>query len=113
MSFASAIFESCKLDYADLSGQFLERVNFSARSLFQTNLSQANLSQANLTGAVMHEVSLAAADVRGTDFTNADLRHATISEISILDMKSFHGMLVSSTQQSALLETLGIKVVET
>jgi uncharacterized protein YjbI with pentapeptide repeats len=108
MSFASAIFESCKLDYADLSGQFLERVNFSARSLFQTNLSQANL-----TGAVMHEVSLAAADVRGTDFTNADLRHATISEISILDMKSFHGMLVSSTQQSALLETLGIKVVET
>jgi uncharacterized protein YjbI with pentapeptide repeats len=68
MSFASATFENCKLDYADLSGQFLERIDFSASSLFQTNLSQANL-----TGAVMREVSLAAADVRGADFTDADL----------------------------------------
>ncbi|HEV7445539.1 MAG TPA: pentapeptide repeat-containing protein, partial [Steroidobacteraceae bacterium] len=77
-------------------------------SLFQTNLAQANL-----TGVVMHEVSLAAADVRGADFTDADLRYATISEINILEMKSFHGMLVSATQQSALLEALGIKVVGT
>jgi len=51
--------------------------------------------------------------LRGADFTNTDLRYATISEISILDMKSFQGMLVSATQQSALLGALGIKVIET
>lgn len=107
-TFASGTFDHCKLDYADLSGQFLDEMDFTGSSLCQTNFSGSSL-----VGAILQQVVLAAADVGDADLSNADLRFSTVSEINILDLRAFRGLKVSADCQPALLEGMGLIVDET
>jgi len=73
------------LDGINLSGAYLEQVNFSGASLIGANLSgailsRANLESANFTDANLKGANIGAVNANKTNFTNANLCDAKLSK---------------------------------
>ncbi|MDM8555565.1 DUF2169 domain-containing protein [Desulfococcaceae bacterium HSG7] len=78
------------LDGVDLSGTFLEQVNFTGASLKGANLSKAIMARAILEDADLSQANLEEANVGGvhalrTDFTDANLKSAKLSKGDFTD----------------------------
>jgi uncharacterized protein YjbI with pentapeptide repeats len=74
-----------KLDGIDLSGAFLEQVNFQGASLVGANLSgailaRANLDGANFSGANFEGANIGAVHAHNSNFTDANMESAKLSK---------------------------------
>ena len=106
------------LDGINLSGAYLEQVNFSGASLVGANLSgailsRANLAQTNFTGANLEGANIGAVHAHKTNFTDTNLHSAKLSRgdftganftrATITDIESLEIIIQSATFNEAEL----------
>jgi uncharacterized protein YjbI with pentapeptide repeats len=67
----------------DLSGCYLEGVNFTDCDLTKANLTGAILAGANLTNAILHQTNCQGANIGASDLTDADFTEANLEKAQL------------------------------
>lgn len=100
-----ARFETCNFAFTDFSGVSFEGCEFQTCKFLDTALFDANL-----TGAVLRDCTLDNAEWERANLTRADFRGSTISGLNLAVLSGYAGLMIGESQQTELLERLGVSV---
>ncbi len=100
-----ATFETCNLEYADLSETTLEKCRF-----VECRLRYADLKNTDLNNSVMLSCDFTEANLHGTDLSGADLRGSDLTGLNLTQLRSFQGMIVRQDQLYDLVSEIGVIV---
>jgi uncharacterized protein YjbI with pentapeptide repeats len=103
--FDAATFSRVNLDYASLRGIDLSGVEFSGCSM-----RECDFTGANLTGTTLTECDLTDADWSTTTTSSTDLRGSSTRGLDL--RRGPYGIILTSRQAVALVESLGVLVVD-
>ena len=96
----------CNLAYADFTGADLTRCELSGNRLSHAVFDRAILREAQLTDCELHGVSAEGVEIRGADLRGSELSGLDVREVDL------DGVRITVSQQSALLEPLGLIVTD-
>jgi fluoroquinolone resistance protein len=99
-------FERCNMSFADLSGLHLQSATFRACRLSEASFIDTDLSDANLLECALDRV-----EWDKTKLANADLSGSQLAGLNLTVLADYAGLTISESEQSSLLEQLGIRVV--
>ncbi|SJZ94910.1 Pentapeptide repeat-containing protein [Enhydrobacter aerosaccus] len=102
---ARASFDGCNFSFGDLSGLQLQNCQFLSCKFSEASFIDTDLSDAMLSACQLDRVEWDRAKLR-----NADLRGSRLSGLNLAVLADYAGLTVSESEQSGLLEGLGIAV---
>lgn len=100
-----ARFEACNFTFTDFSGVSLESCEFLTCKFLDTAFFDTNL-----TDAILRDCSLDKAEWERANLTRADFRGSTISGLNLAVLSGYAGLMIGESQQTELLERLGVSV---
>ena len=100
-----ARFEACNFAFTDFSGLSLESCEFQTCRFLDTAFFDVNL-----TDAILRNCSLEKSEWERANLTRADLRGSTISGLNLAVLSGYAGLMIGESQQTELLERLGVSV---
>ena len=103
--FDAATFTRVNLDYASLRGIDLSGVEFTG-----CQMRECDFTGANLTGTSLIECDLTDADWSTTTTTGTDLRGSSTRGLDL--RRGPYGVIVTTRQAVAMVESLGVTVVD-
>lgn len=101
-----ASFEHCNLTFADLSGLHLQNASFRSCRLSEASFIDTDLSEAKLLECALDRVEWDKAKL-----ANADLSGSQLAGLNLAVLADYAGLTISESEQSALFEQLGIRVI--
>jgi uncharacterized protein YjbI with pentapeptide repeats len=100
-----ASFDKCNLSFADLSGLSLQSCEF-----LSCKFSEASFIDADLSNATFLACSLDRAEWDRAKLSQADLRGSELSGLNLALVSDYVGLTISDSEQTTLLEQLGVIV---
>ena len=100
-----ASFDKCNLSFADLSGLSLQGCEF-----LSCKFSEASFIDADLSNATFLACSLDRAEWDRAKLSKADLRGSELSGLNLAVVSDYAGLTISDSEQTTLLEQLGVIV---
>lgn len=100
-----ARFEACNFTFTDFSGVSLESCEFQTCRFLDTAFFDVNF-----TDAILRDCSLEKAEWERANLTRADFRGSTISGLNLAVLSGYAGLMIGESQQTELLERLGVSV---
>ena len=101
-----ASFERCNLSFADLSGLHLQNAVFRSCRMSEASFIDTDLSDARLLECALDRVEWDKAKL-----ANADLTGSELAGLNLAVLAGYAGLTISESEQAALLEQLGIRVI--
>lgn len=99
-------FERCNLSFADLSELHLQNATFRSCRLSEASFIDTDLSDARLLECALDRIEWDKAKLK-----NADLSGSQLSGLNLAVLTDYAGLAISESEQTALLEQLGIRVI--
>ena len=100
-----ARFEACNFTFTDFSGVSLESCEFLTCKFLDTAFFDVNF-----TDAILRDCSLDKAEWERANLTRADFRGSTISGLNLAVLSGYADLMIGESQQTELLERLGVSV---